>query len=1146
MRSRQRSARSPRGPSARRFGRSVVSLLCLATGACAAPVAAAVFPVSDAAGLIAAIDAANATPAVDVIRLDGDVTLAAVHNTTNGPNGTPVIETPIVLLGNGFAIERDPGAPSLRLFYVAGGGFLGDGALTLDRVTLRGGDVFDVLPQDCFLNVLACGGAILNLFGELTIRNETRFEGNAAFGGGALFNAGNVTIEDATFEGNRASSGGAIYSTGGVIGDPATILVARSRFESNQALIGGGAIQNQAELEVADSVFRLNEVTTAASFGNGGGALYNTSFNGLARFTATSFVQNRAPRGGALSNYNASDLALENCDVQDNENNQLASFGGGGGIWSDNNTDLAVRNSRIVENRTLPGILASGGGIYSGQNNELILEGSVVSHNVAGRDGGGIYMDSVNATVASSIANSRIDFNEATGDGGGIYKDGSSQVTIVASSISDNLNHGFDGGGLAIECVSCLEPPAEGVTIVASTIARNVMTTGDGGGVFNENQGVVTILDSTISDNSVTGVGGVSGLGGGIYSNSTNSRVTVVNTTISGNYAQSNGGGTYNSNASTMTLQHVTVAGNTADLQGGGIFAVATTNVQGSVIADNAANHPVNPQQHDCGGFPAAVTSFVDQGGNLVSTANGGACPAGFAVSTEIDLGPLADNGGPSQTHALLEKSSAIDAAGACALATDQRGVPRETLCDSGAFENDAVLPVVRFSANASTVAEAPGGRHEVSVILDNRGGTLGSGSAEVHFAITGTAAGGEDFDLATLPPLVFSGATWPAPGSATVLPVALDVLRDFQLEGDETIRLELRDEGIVGAADLGTRPVHTVTVLDALSDLAVEKSFAISDDGETIGAADPGDEITYTVTVSNLGPTGAEDVTVEDVLDPDVLDLGSVAAAATRGSFDPATGEWSLTGAGAGEGFDLAAGESETLTIAVRVRAAATGGILDNTAHLSTAFPPRAADPDAANDSAAASLAVFACPPTPASGCVDGFEKATLVVNEQRAGRESLAATLRKGPALGQGPFGDPLDTSGTGYLFCLYDDRPELVVSLALRRAGDACPTAPCWKPLGGAPPDGKGFRYRDRTVSSDGVRILKLEGGDAGKSVVLLRAKNSAGALPAGIAAALEASAGGATAQILSSDASCFSALLSDVKKRSADLFRAKSAP
>lgn len=1103
------------------------------------PGGAAVYPVVDAAQLIAAIDAANLTPSADTVELQADVFLTAVENTENGPNGTPKITTPIALLGNGFRISRPSAAPQFRLVYVGG---LGSdmGHLTLDDVVLEGGDV-SAQPSNCFSDLSGCGGALLNHFGEVSAGNGTRFEENEAFGGGALFTTGNVSLSDVTFVDNSASYGGAAYNTGGALGDPATLTVEVSRFEDNDAEFAGGAVHNAAELWVSSSVFEANRVTgSQTNDGEGGGAMSNTSLAGVAHVALSTFTGNESQRGGALSNYNSSELALDDCDVT---LNQALGFGGGGGIWNSSGADLLLRNSRVTLNQA--GTFGDGGGILSGSFTGggalLTIENSVVSHNVAESDGGGIYMGS--GSGVSSIVASEIDFNQATGDGGGIYKRGFAALDIVASSVSDNLNHGFDGGGIAIDGTFSSTPP-DGVTITDSTIARNELVTGDGGGIYNDNQGIVTIRDSAIIDNQVTGAAAVGEGGGGVYSNSTFALATITNSTISGNSVSGQGGGVKNTNASQMFLENVTLTDNVAGSQGGGIMAITnSTTIQNSLVVGNTANHSTQAQQHNCGGF---TSSYIDQGGNFTNDANG-ICPAGFTVSQNVNLAALADNGGPTLTHALLPGSVAVDAVAGCAEANDQRGVPRDALCDSGAYEGDVTLPLVRFVSSASSAAEEPGGVHVVDVLMDNRLGTVASATAEVYVAVTGTAADGTDFDLLTLGPLVFSGAAWPAIGTGTSLPISLDILRDAELEGAETIRLEILDSRIIGPADLGSIPVHVVTIDDAVSDLEIGRSITLTNDLGAGGVVDPGDELTILVTVTNHGPATAADITIEDVLDPVSLDLATAAVTPSLGSYDPLIGEWSADGDGDGIGFDLVSGQTETLTIVVDVLAGTGGQEIVGTARVSALYPPFAADPDPGNDEAVSSISVFGCRAAPAGVCTTGFPRGKILINEKRPGREKLIATWTKGLPAIQTDFGNPLALGGTAYFFCLYDDQSSLVAALGVDRAGEECAGKPCWKSQGGEPPGGIGYVYKDPERSSDGVTSIKWKAGDDGRTKLILKAQNldSKGHddLPTGLAATLADSFDGVTIQLLSSNAGCYSIELDEVQRRDPDLFKAK---
>ena len=142
---------------------------------------------------------------------------------------------------------------------------------------------------------------------------------------------------------------------------------------------------------------------------------------------------------------------------------------------------------------------------------------------------------------------------------------------------------------------------------------------------------------------------------------------------MSGNTAALGGGGIVNTG--TATLTNVTVSGNTAANSGGGIVHVdSTLTLKNSITAGNSAA--------DCDGAVTSLGNNIDGDGtcNLLA---GGDLPG-----VDPLLGPLTDNGGPTQTHALLPGSLAIDMGDdTAALGIDQRGFPRVGQSDIGAFE---------------------------------------------------------------------------------------------------------------------------------------------------------------------------------------------------------------------------------------------------------------------------------------------------------------------------------------------------------------------------------------------------------------------------------------------------------------------------
>jgi predicted outer membrane repeat protein len=198
-----------------------------------------------------------------------------------------------------------------------------------------------------------------------------------------------------------------------------------------------------------------------------------------------------------------------------------------------------------------------------------------------------------------------------------------------------------------------------------------------GGGIYSDN-GALTLSNSTISGNSAFDGGGI-----GIH----NSTVTVRNSTIFGN--QAGGGGGISSEGGTLTVSNSTLSGNSARLGGGGIangtpgtLTVKNTILANSLSGGNCGSMIISSQGHNLSDDTSCATSFTQS-----SDLNG--IPAG------LDPRGLQDNGGATQTIALMPGSTAIDAiplsaANDCTTAvTDQRGVarPQGRACDIGAFE---------------------------------------------------------------------------------------------------------------------------------------------------------------------------------------------------------------------------------------------------------------------------------------------------------------------------------------------------------------------------------------------------------------------------------------------------------------------------
>jgi hypothetical protein len=179
-------------------------------------------------------------------------------------------------------------------------------------------------------------------------------------------------------------------------------------------------------------------------------------------------------------------------------------------------------------------------------------------------------------------------------------------------------------------------------------------------------------------------------------------------------------------------------------------------------------------------------------------------------------------------------------------------------------------------------------------------------------------------------------------------------------------------------------------------------------------------------------------------------------------------------------------------------------------------------------------------CGASPAPGCI-ASDKSGLLVSEKSAGKEKLKVKLSKlQPLVMPGQFGDPAG-GDTNYAICIYDDADQLSGEISVSRADDDCgsPPADCWESTT------KGYKYFDKLTEADGILKMIMSGGDPGKGKITVIGKNKASAgqtaLPTGIAALLQSNTQ-ATVQVLSSDASCFGATVTQVKTADGQVFNA----
>lgn len=302
----------------------------------------------------------------------------------------------------------------------------------------------------------------------------------------------------------------------------------------------------------------------------------------------------------------------------------------------------------------------------------LSISGVTITNGAYDGAGGGAIWTSTGHDL--EMADSAVTNSRSTGKyagGGGIYSNGS--VTLSGTTISGNsaTSSKYDGKGGGVFAAGDL-------TIVGSTISGNTINA-------DQSYEYCDYYDPTAC---TTYPGG--GLGGGAFGAG---KVTISNSTFSANSASQGGGvfatGDLDLGNSTLALNVATLDNNSVDatlaVDGGGVMATSP------VIAMNSSILFGNEAAAAVLGVDLAINGGTLSGaGNLIGDSS--ATLPGDTLSVDPLLGPLADNGGPTLTHALLAGSPAIDKGNnLAALATDQRGTGFDRVvgaeADIGAFE---------------------------------------------------------------------------------------------------------------------------------------------------------------------------------------------------------------------------------------------------------------------------------------------------------------------------------------------------------------------------------------------------------------------------------------------------------------------------
>ena len=423
---------------------------------------------------------------------------------------------------------------------------------------------------------------------------------------------------------------------------------------------------------------------------------------------ATTTIEGDGSGRVMLISGNATTATLSGLTIAGGSTTQTA----GGGLDAAGPGPVVLDDVTVTGNTVAPSVGAfneGGGGILS--STDLTLNGSTVSHNtvtVGASDG-----DSGGAGILIAQGGGDLTLNDST------VTDNSATVTAdTANEMTDNNG----GGGIYMDALN--------LTVNDSTVSQNkVSVTGsaqaapaDGGGGIYQFGDNLLLRGSTVSGNSASGPGVAKGGGGGVFDGGNTSQ--YLNSTIDANRTDEpagavspdtdGGGGVLLDNVlGGVVMANMTITDNSADQAAGGAInnnLATEVEITDSIIAGNTE---ADDLANNCDSQPGPGNAIISEGFNLTNDGSCALTGPGDILTVSPMFGPLQDNGGPTETEALLAGSPAIDAGNPAgctdlagqALVTDERGVARPQpaggRCDIGAYER--ALPAISSSDAAVT-----------------------------------------------------------------------------------------------------------------------------------------------------------------------------------------------------------------------------------------------------------------------------------------------------------------------------------------------------------------------------------------------------------------------------------------------------------
>jgi hypothetical protein len=503
-----------------------------------------------------AIDAANGSGGHDTITF-----APSVSGTIELTDTLPAIDDDLTITGPGAITLAISGDDTHGVLEIAG-----STAVTISGVTIRngnastGGGIYSLgrlllIGADIVSNTATFGGGVYVGFGSATL-SEGQIISNAAStnGGGVYVASGGAFTQTgaSTVTHNSAGWGGGVYVDGG------RATLGEGQVLSNTAEDNGGGVY------VWSGSATLTGGQIVSNAATSGGGVYVRQ-GGVTLGGAGQIVGNTATSGGGVY-VNQSSATFTQTGATTITHN-VATYGGGFYVHLG---DVFLHGGTILSNTAT----TEGGGVYLGHGSVVLSGGQIIS-NTAGRRGGGVSLVGSSA-VFTQNSTSAVAHNVALGtagglDGGGgfcIYK---GHVTIDGGQVFDNVT-GEDGGGVFLNSSDATLRVSGGqvtsntaantgggvyvvdgsATILGGQVLSN--TADYCGGIYHGNNTPLTLVNSTISHNRAT-----AGNGGGLCRNGT---ASLTYTTIASNTAAGSGGGIWGSPTGNTIVQNILVAFN--------------------------------------------------------------------------------------------------------------------------------------------------------------------------------------------------------------------------------------------------------------------------------------------------------------------------------------------------------------------------------------------------------------------------------------------------------------------------------------------------------------------------------------------------------------------------------------------------------